>query len=86
MLGAGPAWATPNPRATPKLEHDMSTRTDTEISEIVADTLDDAAEVATKSSHRLLKFMILLGILGIVFAVVRQMTADSDPEPYQPAS
>ncbi len=64
----------------------MSTLTDSEVTEIVADTLDEAAVVAKKSSHRLLKFMILLGILGIVFAVIRQMTADSAPEPYEPGS
>lgn len=62
----------------------MSTLTETEIADAVADTLDDVSEVATKSSHRLLKCLILLGILGIVFAVVRQMTADSEPEPYEP--
>lgn len=62
----------------------MSTLTNEDAVEIVADSLDEAAEVA-KSSHKLLKFLILLGILGIVFAVIKQMTADSDPEPYEPA-
>lgn len=62
----------------------MSTATDTEVAEIVADTLDEAAEVAAKSSHRLLKFMILLGIAAIVFAVVKQLTADTEPEPFEP--
>ena len=62
----------------------MSTATDTEVAEIVADTLDDAAEVAVKSSHRLLKFLILLGIGAIIFAVVKQLTADTEPEPFEP--
>jgi hypothetical protein len=64
----------------------MSTLTNDEVVDIVADSLEEASEAATKSSHKLLKFLILLGILGIVFAVIKQMTADSDPEPYEPAS
>ena len=63
----------------------MSTLTNDVVVDIVADSLEDAAE-ATKSSHRLLKFMILLGILGLVFAVIKQMTADSEPEPSEPAA
>ncbi|MCP4434804.1 MAG: hypothetical protein GY812_04790 [Actinomycetia bacterium] len=63
----------------------MSTLTNDEVVDIVADSLDDAADTAAKSSHKLLKMIILLGIIGIVFAVIKQMTADSDPEPYDPA-
>jgi hypothetical protein len=63
----------------------MSTLTNDEVVDIVADSLEEASETA-KSSHKLLKFLILLGIIGIVFAVIKQMTADSDPEPYEPAA
>lgn len=63
----------------------MSSISTDEAIDIVAESLEEAGDVAAKSSHKLLKFMILLGILGIVFAVVRQMTADSEPEPYEPA-
>lgn len=61
-----------------------ATDTDTDVAEIVADTLDEATEVAAKSSHRLLKFMILLAIGAIIFAVVKQLTANTEPEPFEP--
>ncbi len=63
----------------------MSTLTTEEAVNIVSDSLEEAGAAAAKSSHKLLKFVILLGIIGIVFAVVRQMTSDSAPEPYEPA-
>ena len=63
----------------------MSTLTNDEVVDIVSDSLEEATEAAAKSSHKLLKFVILLGIVGIVFAVIKQMTSDSSPEPYDPA-
>jgi heme A synthase len=64
----------------------MSTATDTDVAEAVADAIDEAAtaaEVAVESSHRLLKFLILVAIGAVIFAVVKQLTADSEPEPYE---
>lgn len=65
----------------------MSTATDTDSTiEALSDALEDVSEVAAKKSHKLLKLMILLGIGAIIFAVVKQLTSDSEPEPYDPAA
>ncbi|MFV0316086.1 MAG: hypothetical protein ACK5O2_03880 [Microthrixaceae bacterium] len=61
-----------------------ATKESTAIDEL-AKALDDVSEDISKKSHRLLKLMILIGIGAIVFAVIKQMTSDSEPEPYEPA-
>ncbi|MCB1272061.1 MAG: hypothetical protein M9942_09710 [Microthrixaceae bacterium] len=70
----------------------MATATDT-AAEAVGDAIDtlgealeEVNEAAAKKSHKLLKMIIVLGIIGIIFAVVKQLTSDSEPEPYQPPS
>ena len=64
----------------------MSTVTESESTiDTLSDALEDMGEVAAKKSHKLLKLLVLLGIGAIIFAVVRQLTSDSEPEPYEPA-
>lgn len=63
----------------------MSTATKENTIDTLNDALDDIGEVATKKSHKLLKLIILLGVGAIIFAVVKQLTSDSEPEPYEPS-
>ncbi len=66
----------------------MSTATET-ATDAVADAigaLEDAAGQPAKKSHKLLKLIIVLGIIGAIFAVVKQLTSDSEPESYEPVS
>ena len=66
-----------------------ATETATEVMgdtiDTLSDALEDVTEAASKKSHKLLKLIIVLGVIGIIFAIVKQLTSDSEPEPYEPS-